>query len=70
MKDFLNTIMQRTRKYTLWDFSILKITLVAVGIIFGAYFSQFFLKNITFVWAIFGVTYLWIMFKTFVAYRK
>lgn len=70
MKDFLNNMMQRTRKYTLWDFSVLKMALVAVGIIFGAYFSKFFMDNIIFVWIIFGVTYLWIMFKTFVVYRK
>lgn len=70
MKDLLNKILQRTKKYNLWDFSALKITLVTVGILFGAYFSKFFLDNIVIVWIIFGVTYLFIMFKTFVAYRK
>lgn len=70
MKNFINNMLQRTKKYNLWDFSALKITLVAVGILFGAYFSKFFLDNIIIVWIIFVVTYLFIMFKTFIAYRR
>ncbi len=70
MKNFLNNMLERTQKYNLLDFSALKTALVAVGILIGAYFSEFFLDNITIVWIIFGVTYLFIMYKTFVAYRK
>ncbi len=70
MKNFINNMLQRTRKYNLWDFLALKITLVSFGIIFGVYFSKFFLDNIAIVWIIFVVTYLFIMYKTLVAYRK
>lgn len=70
MKDFLNNMLERTKSYNLWDFSALKIALVAVGILLGAYFSKFFLYNIVIVWVVFVVTYLFIMYKTLVAYRK
>jgi hypothetical protein len=70
MKNFLSSMLQRTKKYNLWDFSALKIALFAFGIIFGAYFSKFFLTNIIVVWVIFVVTYVYIAFKTMVAYRK
>ena len=70
MKKFIDNMLQRTRKYTLWDFGALKVALVAVGVLFGAYFSKFFLDNIVIVWIIFVVTYLLIMFKTLVVYRK
>ncbi len=70
MKNFINNMLKRTQKYNLWDFSALKITLVAAGIILGAYFSEFFLGNIGIVWIVFVVTYVFIMYKTLVAYRK
>lgn len=70
MKNLINDLMQRTKRYNLWDFSALKITLVSFGIILGAYFSKFFLDKISIVWVIFGVTYLFILYKTLVAYRK
>jgi uncharacterized membrane protein AbrB (regulator of aidB expression) len=70
MRNFINNMLQRTHCYNLWDFGVLKIALAAVGILLGAYFSKFFLANIVYVWIIFGVTYLFIMYKTLVAYRK
>ncbi len=70
MRNFINTMLQRTHRYNLWDFGAFKITLIAVGILFGAYFSKFFSDSIIYVWIIFVVTYLFVMYKTLVAYRK
>lgn len=70
MKDLINTLLDRAKNYNIWDFSALKLALVTVGILLGAYFSEFFLNNIRIVWIIFVVTYLFIMYKTLVAYRK
>lgn len=70
MKGFIDTMLQRTHRYNLWDFGALKITLIAVGILLGTYFSEFFSAKVIDVWIIFGVTYWFILYKTLVAYRK
>ena len=70
MKKFIDSVMKATKKYTTWDFALLKICLVAIGILFGVYFIGVFEKYINLVWAAAIISYIWIMFITFVAYRK
>ena len=65
MKNFINKVLESTRWYTVWDFGILKISLMCFGILLGAYFSDFFLSKITFIWIIYIVTFIYIMYKTF-----
>jgi len=65
MKKLINRALNSTKNYTVFDFGILKITLVSVGILLGAYFSKFFLSNILLVWIIFIISYVVIMYKTF-----
>ena len=65
MKKFMNSAMKSVSRYTAWDFGILKICLFSAGVILGAYFPQFFLRNIALVWLVFIITYAYIMYKTF-----
>ena len=65
MRDFIERAMAASRKYTVLDMACFKFALVALGVLFGAYFSRFFLNYINIVWVIFLVTYIWIMYRTF-----
>lgn len=65
MKKIIDSLMNSAKKYTVFDFAVLKITLVFLGIILGAYFSKFFLSYILIIWVIFIVLYIIIMYKTF-----
>ncbi len=65
MKAFINRVMNSAKNYTLWDFTMLKLGLIFLGILFGAYFAEFFLANILIVWCIFAICYLGILLRTF-----
>ncbi len=52
MCNLIKNAMNAVRKFTVVDFAIFKIYLVLVGILFGAYFSTFFLKHIFIVWVV------------------
>ena len=52
IKNSLNSI----KKFTVLDFAVFKIYLVFIGILFGVYFSAFFLKYIGIVWIVAVVT--------------
>ena len=65
MKSFIERVLGAAGKYTVWDFAFLKITLLSVGILLGAYYGEFFLRYTFFLWVVFIVSYLWIMYRTF-----
>lgn len=69
MSQLLNRALRATRRYTLWDYAFLKITLVSLGVLMGAYFAEFFLHHTFLLWIIFLVSYLCIMFRTFISHR-
>ena len=56
MCNFINMLMNAMRKFTVVDFGIFKIYLVAVGVLLGTYFSTFFVKHISVVWTVAVVT--------------
>jgi small multidrug resistance family-3 protein len=66
----MNTLIQRVLKaagkYTVMDYAGLKIALLSLGILLGAYFSNFFLNHTAFLWVVFIVSYVWIMYRTFI----
>ena len=70
MRRFIESAMRATKKYTVFDFGILKITLVSFGILLGAYFSEFFLRHTVTLWIVFLVTYIFIWYKTMIAYKR
>lgn len=70
MREFLNDVMESTRKYSVLDFSLLKINLIAMGILLGLYFSEFLGRYINMIWILAGISYIWVMYITFIAYRE
>ncbi len=70
MKEFINKTMQATRQYTILDFALLKNCLIAIGVILGVYIRGFLAKYIFIVWAAAIISYVWIMYKTFIRYWK
>jgi len=65
MKTLIKRILEATRKYTIMDYACLKIALLSLGIILGAYLSQFFLNYTSFLWVVYIASFLWILFRTF-----
>lgn len=70
----MSTLIKRTlkaaRNYTVVDYACLKITLLSAGIIIGTYFPKFFLSHSSLLWLVFIVTYIWIMYRTFVQHMN
>lgn len=66
----MSALIQRTlkaaRNFTLMDYACLKITLIFLGILLGTYFAEFFLNHTVFLWVVFIISYLWIMYRTFI----
>lgn len=65
MKKILNRLLDAARNYTVWDYGCLKIVLISLGILLGTYFSNFFLRYTSLLWAIFIVSYIRIIYRTF-----
>lgn len=66
MRNLIRKALAASKQYTLFDFAGLKITLILLGILIGAYFAPFFLKNTLSLWIIFIIAYAYIMYRTFV----
>lgn len=69
MKKLIELAMGSVKRFNMWDFAIFKLCLFALGIIFGVYFTIFFLNNILIIWTIFIITYIWLMYITFWKYK-
>ena len=69
MSQLINRALRAAKKYTLWDYACFKITLVSLGILIGAYFAESFLSHTLLLWIIFLVSYLCIMFRTFITHK-
>ena len=63
MANFIKNMTNAARKFTTVDFAVFKIYLVAVGILLGLYFSDFFIRYITIVWVVAVVALIFILFK-------
>ena len=70
MRTFIEGILKSTEKYNIFDFSSMKIGLISFGILIGAYFSDFFLQYTAILWIIFIASYIWIVYITFIKYKK
>lgn len=68
MTTFIQKALKSTQRYTIMDFALLKIALVSVGILLGAYFADFFLNYTILIWVIYILSFLWILYKTFFKY--
>ncbi len=65
MKRFIEKTMNNAKRYTLFDYTVLKITLVSAGILLGTYFSEYFSSNILAIWMLFIITYIIMLYRTF-----
>jgi len=68
MKGFIDKALNAAKRYSVWDYGWLKVTLIAFGILLGTYLAQLFMQYIIIVWAVFVLSYIWIMYKTFFKY--
>jgi len=70
MKNLINKLLGAAKKYTVLDYSLLKITLVSLGILIGTYFSNFFSNYTSLLWIIFLVSYIGIIYRTFIKHKN
>ena len=70
MSAIIQRLLKAARKYTVIDYVLFKITLVSFGILLGAYFARFFLNFTFFLGIIFIVSYLGIMYRTFITHMN
>jgi small multidrug resistance family-3 protein len=70
VKEFISSMLDASRRYNVLDYTFLKLSLMAMGIILGVYFTEFFVRFIPAVWAVAVIGLIWVMYKTFIVYRK
>jgi hypothetical protein len=69
MIEFIQRVLKATKKYTIIDYAFLKIAILSLGILLGAYFAKYFLNHTLFLWVVYIISFLWILYKTFVEYQ-
>ena len=70
MEKLINKLLGAAKKYTVLDYGFLKITLISFGILIGTYFSNFFSNYTSLLWIIFLVSYIWIIYRTFIKHKN
>ncbi|AOR22737.1 hypothetical protein [Clostridium taeniosporum] len=70
MKKLVNKLLGAAKKYTVLDYGFLKITLISLGILVGTYFSNFFSNYTSLLWIIFIISYIWIIYRTFIKHKN
>ena len=70
MTAWAQKVFQATKQYTFWDFAILKLCLVTMGILIGMYFSSQLASLTAVIWAVFLISYAVIVYKTLVTYVR
>lgn len=70
MKNLIRNLVNIARQFTSTDFAVFKICLLSIGILFGAYFSMFFMNNIIWIWVIAVITWLVLVIRIIELYKK
>lgn len=70
MGTLIQRVLKATRKYTVMDYACLKIAILAIGILIGSYFAKFFLNHTFFLWTVYILSFLWILYRTFIKHMK
>ncbi len=63
--DLTQYVLERARTFTAKDYTIMKATLISLGIILGATFSKFFRKLLPLFVIVFIVSYVYTMMRLF-----
>lgn len=66
----LNKLLEATREYNLWDWTMLKLALVSAGILLGLYLYPILSCYKTAIWIIFIICYLGIAYRTLSLAKK
>jgi hypothetical protein len=56
---------KKIKNFTFWDFALLKLVLIILGIIVGAYIALFVKQYIWYFVAVFVIGYVVLLFRTF-----
>lgn len=70
MKKLINKLLGAAKKYTVLDYSLLKLTLISLGILIGTYFSNFLSNYTLIIWIIFLISYIVIIYRTFIKHKN
>lgn len=70
MGNIVQRVMRSTSNYTVMDFGCLKIVVLCAGILLGSYYHEFFLGYTTLLGVVFVISFLWIMYRTFIKHLQ
>lgn len=70
MSSIVKRLMNTTKKYTVLDFGFLKISVLSAGILLGTYYEPFFKDYTQLLWIAFLISFVWIMYQTFIRYMR
>ncbi len=70
MLPIIERSLEAARKFTFWDFFLMKTGLISLGVLLGAYLSNWFIPRIAIVWLVFILSYIWTMYRTFAHHMK
>lgn len=68
--DVITKLRNAASRFSVTDFAVFKICLVAIGVLLGTYFGTFFIRHIAVVWIVAAVTYIAIMIRLIRNYRR
>lgn len=70
MANVIKKLIDAAHRFTGYDFAVFKLTLLAAGILLGAYFSRFFMANISVVWVVGILCWALLMLQIFRRYKS
>jgi len=70
MRNFINKALEAARKYTVWDWGILKVCLFSLGLIVGQALSSLPFEVILGLVVLFVLSYIWLVYLTFFKYWR
>jgi len=70
MGNVIKKLVKVANHYNVVDFGALKICMLFIGILFGVYFSSFFMKYIPVVWIVAILAWLFVIIQTIRYLRK
>jgi len=70
MGTLIGKVLGAARNYTILDFAFFKITLFSLGLLGGVYFAETLQRHTFELWVVFIVSYVWIMYRTFVKHMN
>lgn len=59
-KDMIMSILTKKVSWQNWQFGVFKLSMVALGILLGVYFTAFWRNLLWLVWIVFVITIVWV----------